>query len=354
VEKDNVQQLMGLLPEGYEAASRETGAMRRKSGVIKTAHDLMWLVITHLVQKSSLLQASALSEIKGIGKISDVAFMKRLANCCEWFKWILGSLVSAGVANYLKPYGLEKYRLLAVDASEVTAANQRYRLHFALDLLSLASRQIKLTTEKVGESLVNFKVSAGDLFIGDRAYGTKRSIEHCLSGGGDFILRLRHNAFQMLDETGAKLDLLKILQGSKTELPLEIPVWVDFGGDRGKVQMRVCALHKSPENVAKAMERIEKTGKRKQQEVSDECKELNEYIILITSLPQTVSTESVLSVYRYRWQIELYFKRLKSLMSFGEVPKKKPKNIEAWLNGKMVVALLIEIQLSKLDFSPIG
>jgi transposase len=89
-------------------------------------------------------------------------------------------------------------------------------------------------------------------------------------------------------------------------------------------------------------------------DVSGECREANEYIILVTSLPDSISAESVLSVYRYRWQIELYFKRLKSLMAFGEVPKKKPKNIETWLNGKMLAALLIEIQLSKLDFSPTG
>ena len=28
--------------------------------------------------------------------------------------------------------------------------------------------------------------------------------------------------------------------------------------------------------------------------------------------------------------------------------------MEAWLNGKMVLALLFEVLLSKLDFSPLG
>ncbi|MBR2700352.1 MAG: hypothetical protein IKE76_17365, partial [Clostridia bacterium] len=27
-------------------------------------------------------------------------------------------------------------------------------------------------------------------------------------------------------------------------------------------------------------------------------------------------------LYRYRWQVELYFKRLKSILNYGELPKK--------------------------------
>jgi hypothetical protein len=37
----------------------------------------------------------------------------------------------------------------------------------------------------------------------------------------------------------------------------------------------------------------------------------------------------------------------------GEVPKKRAECMEAWLNGKMILALLFEILLSKLDFSPL-
>jgi hypothetical protein len=35
VMEDNVNQLMRLLPAGYENASHETGAMRRASGVVR-------------------------------------------------------------------------------------------------------------------------------------------------------------------------------------------------------------------------------------------------------------------------------------------------------------------------------
>jgi len=42
-----------------------------------------------------------------------------------------------------------------------------------------------------------------------------------------------------------------------------------------------------------------------------------------------VNEDEVLAVYRYRWQVELYFKRRKSLLRTGEVPKKRAECMEA-------------------------
>ena len=47
-----------------------------------------------------------------------------------------------------------------------------------------------------------------------------------------------------------------------------------------------------------------------------------------------------------------YFKRLKSILDFGELPKKTPESALAWLNGKRMVALLMEKFMSGRIFSP--
>ena len=78
----------------------------------------------------------------------------------------------------------------------------------------------------------------------------------------------------------------------------------------------------------------------------------NEYIVLITSLPKSIAAEDILETYRYPWQVECYFKRLKSIMDFGDLPKKREGSSTAWLNGKIMVALMIEIFMSKGFFSP--
>ena len=65
------------------------------------------------------------------------------------------------------------------------------------------------------------------------------------------------------------------------------------------------------------------------------------------------STTEVLELYRRRWQIELLFKRLKSLALIGHVAKHDPRSSRAWLYGKLLVALLTEklIRLGR-DISP--
>jgi IS4 transposase len=43
---------------------------------------------------------------------------------------------------------------------------------------------------------------------------------------------------------------------------------------------------------------------------------------------EPISKDEVLATYRLRWQVENYFKRLKSILGFGELPKKKESEAE--------------------------
>jgi hypothetical protein len=54
-----------------------------------------------------------------------------------------------------------------------------------------------------------------------------------------------------------------------------------------------------------------------------------------------------------RWQIELVFKRLKSLLRLGHLPKYDARSSRAWLYGKLLIALLTQklIRMGR-DISP--
>jgi len=67
------------------------------------------------------------------------------------------------------------------------------------------------------------------------------------------------------------------------------------------------------------------------------------------------STAEVLESYRSRWQIELVFKRLKSLAQLGHLPKHDDRGSRAWLYGKLLVTLLAQklIRIGR-DISPSG
>ena len=66
-------------------------------------------------------------------------------------------------------------------------------------------------------------------------------------------------------------------------------------------------------------------------------------------------TAEVLEWYRVRWQIELVFKRLKTLAELGALPKHTDESARAWLYGKLLVVLLGQ-KLERLgrDISPWG
>ena len=84
--------------------------------------------------------------------------------------------------------------------------------------------------------------------------------------------------------------------------------------------------------------------------------EMSEYFVLGTSLnADAFPAERILELYRLRWQVELAFKRLKSIMQLGQLPKSDPESCQAWLYGKMLYALLCYAVVDKgRSFSPWG
>lgn len=69
--------------------------------------------------------------------------------------------------------------------------------------------------------------------------------------------------------------------------------------------------------------------------------EFAKYVIVFTTR-SSGSTADVLESYRTRWQIELVFKRLKSLAQLGHVPKHDERSSRAWLYGKLLVTRLAQ------------
>ena len=69
----------------------------------------------------------------------------------------------------------------------------------------------------------------------------------------------------------------------------------------------------------------------------------------------TAPASEILEWYRLRWQIELVFKRLKTLAQLGHLPKHDQRSSRAWLYGKLCVALLTQklIRVGR-DISPWG
>ena len=351
----SIAEVLRELPEGYEAACYSENAMRRARG-ITNPHDLMLLSLMHLLNGCSLMEVSVIARLTKLGNLSNVAFMKRFANCNGWFKWNITRLVSEGMVSYSKPDWLEQYNVKAVDATDVVEKGRSkrvYRLHYALDLFSLHSATYRITDQKTGESLLNYDLHSGDLVVGDRIYSTFKGIGYCQANDAQFILRLRKTSFITYDEHGQRIELLDHLRDLKEGEEIEIPVFAKVDGET-MTPLRVCARMKDADSMKETSKRLARKKSKKQEDISHDTLEFNNYIVLVTSLPASITCSQVLQVYRWRWQVEMYFKRLKSIIGIGELPKKKLESVFAWLNGKLMIALLIEKAIGSRSFSPQG
>ena len=247
--------LMRELPEGYEKACYDTKAMERGRG-IKTPDNLMLLSLYHLLNGCSLKEISQIAGLTQLGKFSDVAFMKRFQKCGAWFEWVCNHLQWEGRISYRKPSCLERYRVLAVDASDVVEkgrSGRMYRLHFALDLFRLKAALYSITEGGAGETLKNFEFQEAD-----RIYATITGIEHCLNRGADFILRIKRTSFTLYDGQGNVVNLCEemsarpegeidgFIRRGKREIPVRVCYTTKSGSGRANGSSVRKAISKSP------------------------------------------------------------------------------------------------------------
>jgi transposase len=116
--------------------------------------------------------------------------------------------------------------------------------------------------------------------------------------------------------------------------------------------VRICVKRKDKEGCEESRKRLYRRASRKGNSLREETVLFNAYIVVVTSLVNSVTPDEVLETYRRRRQVEIHFKRLKSIPDFGDLPKKNPAASEAWLNGKIMVALLKEAFIAKASFFP--
>lgn len=347
-----IKELIDLLPKDFEKECYEKKAIRRKR-IIKTPLDLIILLLYYLYDNHSLVDVSPFAILKNIGNISDTALIKKFIQCKDWIQWLIAKMIPNEIIHYKKPEELQPYRVIAVAASDIVqkgAVKKIWHLHYGIDLFSLTCNQFKLTEQSTGERLKNFEIKEKDLIIADRAYGTITSIEHCLNSGGEFILRIKNKPFHLYNKQGEKIllsDWLKTV-GQKAE---ELTVYIK-SSTKKRIPLRLCAVKKTKEEIVIEEKRLKRLESKKQTTYSEDTKYTHQFMFVITSLPASVSAEKVLDFYRLRWQVELVFKRYKSLLGFGNIPTKTKESSEMWLNGKMFLALLIEKYLGEIDFSP--
>jgi hypothetical protein len=339
--------LIGRLPETVDVAAlaRERRAFVRARGV-PDAEALLRLALTYGATPLSLRGTAAWGAASKLAEISDVALLGRLQAAGDWLGDLVGALLSA--ALHTEAGGLmDGRRLRIVDATTVTSpgAVSSWRLHADYDLSKGRFVDLALTDHHTPESLAHFSPAAGDVMIADRYYAKASQLHHVAATGGDFIVRRGLTGCTVLDEEGRKLDSKRVLAAARDSGTLDIPVRVPPppGAKAEPIRARLLIQRLPEDKVAGAQRRARKHARKHAQTITPKRLQAAQLRMVLTSLDgESADADTVLRLYRLRWQIEIAFKRLKSLARLADLQAKDPRLVRSCLFAKLIVALLAE------------
>jgi hypothetical protein len=355
--EEDFHYLLQLLPDGWQEKARSLGALRRCRGV-SDAESLLRVLLIHLADGCSLRETSLRIRRGNIAQLSDVAIMDRLRLSGEWFRWMNTQLMNSLVRRAPQSVYGQHAAVKLVDATRVQEpgpTGSSWVLHYCVALSSLTCEQVIVTDQRGnGESFKRFKAKAGDLYLADRAYGVRPGIFYLREAGADVLVRFALDNLPLQDTAGRGWDLLKHLRQLSSTQVGDWPVELLYEGQR--LSGRVCAIKKSRQARLAAQRKLLLKNVGNKTQTKDSTLESSGYIFVFTTLPlSALRATQALELYRGRWQIELVFKRLKSILSLGYLRKEDPVSARSWLEGKLFVALLIEALLAQAEsFFPWG
>jgi len=351
---DDWSVLERFFPEGWREKAKELGALQRFRA-FPDVDGLLRTLLIHVVEGHSFRDTAVRASSWGCIAVSDVAIFKRLRAAGPWLRWMAEAVMKRWVKPECWRFLGEGLHARVVDGTTVQEPGSKgisWRVHYSIELPSLTCTEVHVTRSQVGESFKRFEVSPGDVLIGDRGYAHAPGIAHVMLSGGDVIVRVNLTNIPFRDANGRHFPLLESLRSLGAGNVGDWDVWVPY--ERGLIPSRICAVKLNRASQEKAVRRSWRNNRKKGM-VKPETLEAARYIMVLTTLDRSIPAQTILECFRARWQIELVFKRLKSLLSLGYLRKKDSESAHAWIYAKLFVAFLIEaIIRAARDFSPWG
>ena len=337
--------LLQDLPLELVASAREFQAFTR-ARKIKTPQELLRVVLLYCGLDQSLRTVAGHLTLLG-EQITDSSVMGRLKACESWIKALLLQLLPP---LPVLPAG---YRVSVMDGSSVEAPGADgtdYRLHLRLDLVSLTFLELVITDAHTAESLRHFTLGAGDIALVDRGYCQPAALVETHQQGADWIVRW-NSGMPLWTPTGEEFDLVTTLQQlppTQAMVTQSVQVGPARSSARVAASLHACRLPEAQANEARrrCRRRAQKSGKT----LRAATLYLAGWVVVVTTLEAVVwPAETLLALYRVRWQVELAIKRWKSLLDVGRLRAKAEGTLASvWLYGKLLYALLLERRCRRL------
>ena len=273
--------------------------------------------------------------------------MKRLSG---YLTVLLARMVDAAA---FAPEACGGLHVIAGDATTVQRPGSKgttARVHYALRLADMTPRHIEVTDEHGGETARRFRPEPGEVWLLDRAYANPPGVAAIRKPGAHIIVRYNRGTLPLYDKKGKRIDVMGLLRATRErDAVRQVRAFVHVNKDE-VIPGRLCWL-RLPEEKAEGARR---RAKREAEGACDaETLQAAEFVVVFTSVLGELAASQVLQLYRARWQVELEFKRSKSLRELDRLPNFLPETIHSWICAKLLLQLIAVRVAAPADaFSP--
>jgi len=334
------------------ATARQFGAFTRARKV-KTPQDLLRLAFLYGPARLSLRMTAAMADEAGVAALSDKAVLGRLRRAGPWLEHLLMCLM-AHKRMIPAATGSDGLTLSAVDGSVICRPGSKgskgsdWRLHGRFDPGRGGFADLKLSTARVSERVQHTHITPGSTVVQDRGYARVRDFDAVLTRGADFITRIGWRSLRLFDGDGQLIDIFTLLPPH--DQPVEHVVHVKGVARPLRLIIQPIPPDKAEQRRRKVARKSSKAGHR----IHPHTTLAAGYLMLITSLPAAAhNAHRIASLYSSRWQIELGFKRLKSIGGIDGLPASDPDLARTWLLAHLIAAALAdEIATDIVGFPP--
>jgi hypothetical protein len=333
--------ITSFLPRDYEALAAEHKQVETKFGhaKIRDADTLLQFILLHVGADLPLRQTVVVMAEAGRPSLSPMRLHKKMCRAVPYLRAMVERMVDWPTEGAPERWG--GYVFSAVDATVVCgpgSVGTDARIHTKLRVADVSLSDVQVTDEHGGESFRRFSWEPGELAVGDRAYFTPPGIQHVLDDGADVLVRYRMDGVELRDAQDQVIDALNAVSHLAVGETCDLDVSARL--PERMAPGRLIAYRLPDDAVERARERLRR---EKGAALSARVFESAKYVLLFTTATRArLDAVRCLMAYRLRWQIELQFKRWKSLCGFDLLPNERDDTTLTWIYAKVLLGLVLD------------
>jgi hypothetical protein len=337
--------LLKKLPLGWQEQAVKLGAWQRVRKLAQVT-DLLRGLLVYAACGYTFRELGMWATVVGLGSLSERAWRKRVERAQAWISWVLASLIGTQQSPDWLPEGAG--RILLLDGSRLktpAGSGEDVKMHTAYNLRTGQLESVEVTDRHSAEGVQHVRnMRARDVIVTDAGYQLGSSLQYEQAHGAYGVHRLSASHVRLEREDGKRIDLKRLVKHQRYGTVSQYQVWVWDSKHQERFALRlVIAMPPRQYSMAARARKRARIRQQKGTKASLAPAWWAGVMLVGTTLPQEQwSAQEVVKLYRARWQIELFFKRLKQGLLLHLLPVKHWERAQAYVHLSLIVWALQE------------